>query len=177
MKLYLSLLLPVLLACSYTFGQVDTIKLKRSEAEKNTVIVTDRPPQAWYFGVGGSAPLFSGNYDRRFGKRLNGPGFTVGLGIFFGGDVTLFSVPASLNYLVGKKNSFFEIAGGGTYVTGSIDWGDLGSGSSSTFIWHINAGYRYQPAAGGFFFRGGFSPLFAEGGSFMSYYIGGGVAF
>jgi hypothetical protein len=178
MKNFLFLLIVPLFLCTSTFCQKDTIRLKKTETEKRKVIVTDRAPQAWYFGVGGSGLIFSANYDRRFGKKLGGPGFTAGLGFFFGGGLTLVTIPASLNYLVGKMNHFFEIAAGGTYVTGSVDWGDLGSSSGSGFIWHINGGYRYQPAAGGFFFRAGFSPLFASGGgSVMSYYLGGGVAF
>jgi hypothetical protein len=178
MKVYLLLLAVMLLAWSNTFSQVDTVKLKKSETEKKTLIVTDRPPQAVYFGLGGSGLIFSGNYDRRFGKRLNGPGFATGLGLFFGGGLTVFTVPVSLNYLAGRKNHFFELAGGTTFVTGTIDWGDgWGSESGSGFIWHINAGYRYQPAAGGFFFRAGFCPLFAQGEGVMSYYLGGGVAF
>src|SRR4051812_899321 len=63
------------------FGQKDTIRLKRG-AEDNKTIVTDRPPQALYFQLGGPAVLFSGNYDRRFGKRLNGAGFAAGFGYF-----------------------------------------------------------------------------------------------
>ncbi len=177
MRNSLILLLAMLFLSVASFSQNDTIRLIKTEAEKRKVIVTDRAPQTVYFGLGGSGLLFSGNYDRRFGKHLDGPGFTAGLGFFFGGGVSILTVPVSLNYLIGKQNHFFEIAAGGTFVTGSIDFGDLGSGNGSGFVWHINAGYRYQPAAGGFFFRAGFSPLFGGGESFMYYYLGGGVAF
>lgn len=177
MKKFLCLLLPILFACSYVYSQADTIKLKKTKEEKSQVIVTDRPPQAWYFGLGGSGLIFSANYDRRFSKKLNGAGFTTGLGLFFGGGLTVVTIPASLNYLFGRRNSFFELAGGGTFVTGTVDWDDFEDDTGSGFIWHINAGYRYQPAAGGFFFRAGFSPLFGQGGSVMYYYLGGGVAF
>jgi hypothetical protein len=177
MKNYLFLFIFLLLAVSKAFSQVDTVRLKKTKEEREKVIVTDRPPQAVYFGLGGSGLIFSGNYDRRFGKRLNGPGFTTGLGLFFGGGLTVFTIPASLNYLFGRRNDFFELAAGGAYTTGSVDWGDWGRETSSVFIWHINAGYRHQPAAGGFFFRAGFSPLFAQGDAVMSYYLGGGIAF
>ncbi|HSU27781.1 MAG TPA: hypothetical protein VLJ68_05325 [Chitinophagaceae bacterium] len=69
------------------------------------------------------------------------------------------------------------MAGGTTFVTGSFDWDDIGRENGSGFIWHVSAGFRYQPAAGGFLFRAGFCPLFAGGGGIMFYYIGGGIAF
>ena len=63
------------------FAQKDTVRLR--EISRNAkVVVTDRPPQAVYFLIGGSGPLLSVNYDRRFQKRVNGAGFAVGLGFF-----------------------------------------------------------------------------------------------
>ncbi len=102
------------------FAQKDTIRLKRTASE-NKAIVTDRAPQAVYFQLGGSAPILSVNYDRRFGKRVDGPGFTAGVGFFGGTGLALFSLPVSLNYLFGRKSDFIEVAGGATFVTGSSD--------------------------------------------------------
>ena len=58
---------------SCCFAQVDTIRLKNKENNgiANIKIVTDRPPQAVYFGLGGAGPIFSIIYDRRFAKKLN----------------------------------------------------------------------------------------------------------
>lgn len=159
------------------YGQKDTVRLKRT-ANENRVIVTDRSPQALYFQLGGSAPIISVNYDRRFAKRVNGAGFTAGLGFWGGTGVTVLSVPVSLNYLFGRKSDFIEVAGGATLITGSVDdLFDDTNDSGSGVIYHANMGYRHQPAAGGFFFRGGISPLFFGGGYITSYYIGFGYNF
>jgi hypothetical protein len=158
-------------------AQVDTIRLKQAETPK--VVVTDRPPQAAYFQFGGSGPIFSVNYDRRFRNRVNGAGFAVGLGFYGETGLSIFSIPVSLNYLIGRLDHFIEIAGGTTFVTAQ---GSLfnSSTSGSGFIHHANLGYRYQRATGGFFLRGGISPLFvfsSGGGYATSYYIGFGKNF
>lgn len=158
------------------FAQNDTIRLKKT-SQDNKVIVTDRPPQAVYFQLGGSAPILSVNYDRRFGNRVNGAGFSAGLGFWGGTGVAVLSIPASLNYLFGRKSDFIELAGGATFVTGSVDLFDDSENSGSGMLYHFNAGYRHQPAAGGFLFRGGISPLFFGGGYVTSYYIGFGYNF
>jgi len=165
----------LLLFVAFCHAQVDTIKLR--EMSKGPKIVTDRPPQAVYFQIGGSGPLLSANYDRRFSKRLNGAGFTVGLGYWNDYGESIFSIPFSLNYLFGRKSDFVELAAGSTFVSfKSSDWfGD--PDNESGFIHHVNLGYRHQPAAGGFFFRGGFSPLFAEGDYETSFYLGFGYNF
>jgi hypothetical protein len=159
----------------FSFSQTDTIRLRNKDAPRR--IVTDRPPQAAYFQLGGSGPILSANYDRRFGNRLNGLGFAAGLGFWGQSGISIFSVPVSLNYLLGRSTHFVEIAGGTTFVTASFDFYDSNSEQGSGFLHHANLGYRYQPANGGFFFRGGFSPLFASGGYLMSYYVGFGRAF
>jgi hypothetical protein len=158
------------------FTQKDTIRLKRTATE-NKVIVTDRPPQAVYFQLGGSAPIISVNYDRRFGKRVNGAGFAVGAGFWGGTGLAVFSVPVSLNYLFGRRSDFIEVAGGATFITGSVDDIFDENNSGSGVFYHVNAGYRHQPATGGFFFRGGISPLFFGGDYITSYYIGFGYNF
>jgi hypothetical protein len=156
------------------FSQGDTVRLKRTATE-NRVLVTDRAPQAVYFQLGGSAPILAVNYDRRFGKRVNGAGFAVGAGFFGGTGLTVLSLPVSLNYLFGRRSDFIEVAGGATLITGSADLFDASTESGS--FYHFNAGYRHQPAAGGFFFRGGISPLFFGGEYITSYYIGFGYNF
>lgn len=162
----------------FSFAQVDTIRLKSNGTTDNRKVVTDRPPQAVYFGIGGSGITFSVNYDRRFGKRLNGLGFSTGLGFFGLTGTNLFTIPASLNYLFGKKNHFLELAAGATLAIGSSEnFFDGTSTTGSTVIGHINLGYRYQPAIGGFFARAGISPLFIEGDYITSYYLGLGYSF
>lgn len=156
-------------------AQADTIKLR--EMGRTSKIVTDRPPQAVYFQIGGSGPIFSANYDRRFGKRLNGAGFAAGVGYWRDFGIGIFSIPVSINYLLGRKSHYLELAGGTTFISAEVDWFDDGNETESGFIHHINAGYRYQPATGGFFFRGGISPLFGGGDYATSFYLGFGYNF
>lgn len=158
-------------------AQKDTVRLR--EISRNAkVVVTDRPPQAVYFLIGGSGPLLSVNYDRRFQKRVNGAGFAVGLGFFGESGISIFSVPVSVNYLFGQDSHFLEIAAGATFISAkSADIFGGGSSSGSGLFYHINAGYRYQPTRGGFFFRGGISPLFFGGVYVTSYYLGFGHNF
>jgi len=161
-----------------SIAQVDTIRLKNNAGSGDRKIVTDRPPQAVYFGIGGSAPVFSVNYDRRFANRLNGLGFTTGIGFFGVTGASIFSVPVSLNYLFGKQSHFLELAAGATLIIGtSSDFLDGNSTTGSAIIGHINLGYRYQPATGGFFARTGVSPLFFQGDYVTSYYLGLGYSF
>ena len=154
------------------FAQVDTVRLREISTSK--MVVTDRPPQAAYFQLGGAGPILSVVYDRRFNKRVNGLGFGVGLGFWAETDISIFSIPVQVNYLLGKQNHFIELAGGTTYVTAAESFFDT---DASGFIHHINIGYRHQPTRGGFFFRGGFSPLFFGSESVTSFYLGFGHNF
>ena len=160
---------------SCCFAQRDTVKLREIQRNEKTV-VTDRPPQAVYFLIGGSGPFLSAHYDRRFSKKVNGAGFSAGLGYFGVSGIGVFSIPVSLNYLIGKSTHFFEIAAGTTFVTATTDLFDSDE-TGSGFIHHINLGYRHQPSRGGFFFRGGISPLFIAGAYVTSYYLGFGRNF
>ncbi len=167
------------LSISISFSQKsDTVHLRDIQrAQKN--VVTDRPPQAVYFQLGGSAPIISVNYDRRFSKKVNGLGFSAGLGFWGASGETIFSIPASVNYLFGRSSSFIELAGGATFLSSStLNLFDNNSRTKESIIfYHVNLGYRHQPNQGGFFFRGGISPLFFDGGYVTSYYVGFGHNF
>lgn len=158
-------------------AQKDTVKLK--DIQRNEMnVVTDRAPQAVYFLLGGSGPFLSAHYDRRFAKKVNGAGFSAGLGFFGVSGFTVVSIPISINYLIGRNTHFFEVAAGTTFVTGTTDlFNSSNSQSGSGFVHHINLGYRHQPTRGGFFFRGGISPLFVENEYITSYYLGFGRNF
>ena len=172
-----TLIFLLLATCSYA-QQVDTIRLKNNGPEGRKKIVTDRAPQAVYFGIGGSGPIFSVNYDRRFGKKLNGFGFTAGLGFFGESGSSVFSIPASINYLFGRQSHFLELATGATFVTEAYSgFDDDNYEESSIFIGHVSLGYRYQPSKGGFFARTGVSPIFSQGDYFTSFYLGLGYCF
>jgi len=160
---------------SLLYAQGDTVRLR--EISKKHMIVTDRPPQAFYFGLGGAGPIMSVNYDTRFTNRVSGLGCAAGLGYFGVEDFSIFSVPVSLNYLFGRRTHFVELAAGATYFTGSNDLFD--DTETSGFFGHINIGYRLQPTNGGFFLRAGYSPLFSfsGGGNVPSMYVGFGYNF
>ena len=165
----------ICLSCTFLVAQTDTVHLR--DIQKNTkTIITDRPPQAAYFQIGGSAPIFSVNYDRRFTKTVNGFGFCAGIGYFAESGGSIFSIPLSINYLIGKSSSFIEVAAGATYASAQENLFNSSSGNSIIFF-HLNGGYRYQPTKGGFFFRGGISPLFYQGEVVTSFYIGFGHNF
>jgi hypothetical protein len=175
MKFYLTFIFS--LAIGILFAQKDTVRLREISRDAKA-IVTDRPPQAIYFLLGGSGPLLSVNYDRRFQNRVNGAGFAVGLGFFGESGISIFSIPVSVNYLFGRNSHFLEIAGGATFISArSTDIFGGGSSGGSLVFFHVNAGYRYQPTKGGFFFRGGISPLFFDGEYVTSYYLGFGHNF
>ncbi len=177
MKIYFFTLVILVALSIPAFSQADTVRLR--DIAKQSKIVTDRPPQAVYFQLGGSGPIASANYDRRFGKRVNGVGFSAGLGYWNEFGISIFSIPVSVNYLFGRKNHFLELAAGTTFVSADVDWFDSQDENASGFIHHVNMGYRHQPTQGGFFFRGGISPLFVfeEGGYATSAYLGFGYNF
>jgi hypothetical protein len=157
--------------CSHNLFAQDTIHLKHTV---NKVLVTDRAPQAVFGEVFGRSIVFSANYDRRVFNRVDGLGYTIGLGYISVGDdgnsnVGLFSIPITINYLLGNNGKYLEIGAGATYfdanVTGS---GDVSEGSS-TIIGTMTIGYRSQPINNGFMFRAGINPFFFKN-NFIPYY-------
>ena len=69
--------------------------------------------------IGGSGPILSVNYDRRFQRKVNGFGFAAGLGFYGVSGVSIFSVPVSIDYLLGRNFHFMEIAAGTTFISAS----------------------------------------------------------
>jgi len=154
----------ILLFTNNAIAQSDTIFLKK-EARLGSPI-TDRPPQAVFAELYGRSLLFSANYDRRFNKTTDGLGFSIGAGYFKIDEFSLFSVPITLNYLLGKNGKYFETGIGTTFFAGTVDdfgFGDsYGSSSGSTFAGTLTLGYRSQPMKGGFMFRAGLNPIFLK---------------
>jgi len=119
-----------------------------------------------FFEIGGPG-LASFNYDMRFNKTGQGPGFRAGIG---GVQGTL-ALPLGLNYIASKDNKrFFEFGAGYTFLSNEVGNDDF---FSSGFI-HSTIGYRLQPKDGGFTFRATLNPLFIDNGFFPFY---GGVGF
>lgn len=149
------------------FSQHDSVTLKK--AHQNDYTVTDRPPQAVYGELFGRGLLFSANYDRRFNKRTDGLGFSGGMGYLSIDGVSIFTIPVSINYLLGKKGKFFELGAGASYFTVDVSDVNKASSSGSTVIGTTTIGYRSQPENGGFMFRAGFNQFY-KNNNFIPYY-------
>jgi len=170
-----TLLLLLSLSCLQGFSQRDTVYLKK---EHHTITVTDRAPQAFYAELWGKGLLFTANYDRRFSKRLDGLGFSIGAGYIKIDDVSLFSLPVGLNYLLGKNGKYFELGAGASYFSARItDIGDA-TDHGSTVVGTMTIGYRSQPVHSGFMFRAGVNPIFFKN-TFIPYwpYVSFGYSF
>lgn len=179
----MKVLLIVVLIFSFhqSFAQ-DTVHLQK--VNDSTAISIQRPPQAIYFGLGGSGLLFSFNYDTRFKKTVNGFGTTVGIGFWSTSNLNVLTVPVSINYLAGSKDNFLELAAGATYAHIQTDDGSrftFTENSTEQFtdgiIEHITAGYRYQHTGGGFMGRIGIAPLFYKAEYATSFYLDIGYTF
>jgi hypothetical protein len=154
----------------------DTVYLKHTSPQK--IIVTDRAPQAVFAEIYGRGGIFSANYDRRFSNRLDGLGFTVGAGYIAVDDISLLSIPVTINYLMGKNGKYFELGAGVSYFNASIHDGTDASSGGHTFIGTTTIGYRSQPINGGFIFRAGINPFFFRN-TFIPYwpYVSFGINF
>ena len=136
--------------------------------------------KAAYAQIGGPG-LASANFDMRFSKEENGPGFRIGIGGFSlgdgdgdGGRTGIVTVPFGLNYLLGKDGkNYFEIGAGFTYINASSK-DDFGSENFNSSFGNITIGYRLAPEKGGFFFKAEITPVFGRG-FFIPYY--GGIGF
>jgi hypothetical protein len=154
----------VIVTSSHNLFAQDTVYLKRnSNKASDKIIVTDRPPQAVFGELYGRSIIFSANYDRRLFKRLDGLGYTVGIGYADLDGLSIFSIPLTVNYLFGKHGKYLELGAGISYINASITTTDDLSSSTAeghTIIGTMTIGYRSQPINGGFMFRAGINPLF-----------------
>ncbi|MVZ60413.1 hypothetical protein [Sphingobacterium humi] len=143
----------------------------------------DKRAQGVFFEVLGTGLAYSFNYDTRFQNRRDGIGGRVGISYYSMDGVSLFTLPVSLNYLLGKNGHYFEMGAGATYVNANEEGVEEGGDvfiveSGSTVVGNMVFGYRKQPVDGGFLFRAGFAPLF-KSGDFLPYwpYVSFGFSF
>ncbi|MBK0382102.1 hypothetical protein I5M32_03940 [Pedobacter sp. SD-b] len=139
--------------------------------------VDQKRAQNVYVELGAQGLLFTANYDTRFNKKRNGIGGRVGLGGFGGGGTGLFTVPVSLNYLLGNGKNFFEIGLGATYAKLSANDDFLFGDGGTTVFGTMAFMYRLQPIKSGFSFRGGLTPIFNSNGFFPYYGLSLGYTF
>jgi hypothetical protein len=142
----------------------DTLKTK---TETKTSRIANKNTYA-YLEMLGSAGIYSFNYDFRFMKDVkNKWGLRVGIAylpintVNYSGDLlqyTTFLFPFMVNYLIGKKNKFLELALGAVYVFKKRN-GKLLAEEYEYFIRNINRripnaygafsiGYRRHPTKG-----------------------------
>lgn len=129
--------------------------------------------QAFYAELGGTGLIFSVKYDTRFKSEKKGIGAQLGLGYFGSDDVNILTIPAQINWLLGKGPNYFEVGAGATYLSGD---GDFLNDEFDQLIGTLTFGYRRQPLDGGFTWKISLTPLFAEG-VFWPYFGGVGVGY
>lgn len=126
---------------------------------------------AIYFELFGQGGLYSINYDYRIKEEISiRAGFTSwGIGVFEN-NFHFTGFPIMLNYLSGKRSGHLEAGVGFIPATVSFHGGDSnpffileGEGSSTRVLGTATLGYRFQPLQGGFVFRAGLTPFFADG--------------
>lgn len=131
--------------------------------------------KAVFLELGGDGLLYSFNYDMRLKRgQQDGLGFKVGIG-GLGGNVTsngdsgragYLAVPATLNFLLGKKKHAFEMGFGATFLSVSASGevnDDFAAVQGSALYPHANFGYRFQALGDGFTFRLTATPLIGIG--------------
>lgn len=154
--------------CLFSFGQ-------NTPSDKKVI------NQSFYGELGGPGILFSVNYDRRFTQSKFGIGGRAGLGFVSGYSDTfdpstgsyrngkyrsVVTVPVQVNYLFGKETSVnaLEIGAGATYLGHRTNLLDFDNNDNQPhFLGTASFMYRRMPKDGGFSWRIGFTPLFANG--------------
>lgn len=132
----------------------------------------------------GNGLLISANYDMRFKRGASdGLGFRVGIGggsvegytsnnDYINGNVMTF--PLSVNYLAGKRRSYFEAGLGITPVFVNADLAifedEIYSGKGWGAAGFINVGYRFQPIRNGVMFRLDWTPAITSEGFFPGFF-------
>ena len=124
--------------------------------------------QSIYFEVLGAGITYSFNYDTRFQNTLDGLGGRIGISYISVDESSVFTLPAMINYLLGKQGKYFEIGLGATYANTDADEGGVYV-DEPNIIGTMIFGYRSQPLDGGFMFRAGVAPVISEG-DFIPYY-------
>ena len=145
------------------------LSVTAAHAQNNALSVgSSERAQSIYFEILGSGVTYSFNYDTRFQDTRDGLGGRIGLSYISIDDNSVFTLPAMLNYLLGKEGKYFEMGLGATYVSTNDDDAGLYV-DEPNFIGTMVFGYRSQPVDGGFMFRGGVAPIISEG-DFIPYY-------
>ena len=163
---------------NYTLSKQQVVKVVYENGKTETYDTVEanigseatKRAQNVFVELGAQGLVFTANYDTRFGNRRDGLGARVGVGAISGDGDALFTIPVSLNYLLGNGKNFFEIGLGATYASFAAG-SDSFFGSGNAVIGTMAFMYRLQPVDSGFSFRGGFTPIFTSDG-FIPYFAG-----
>ncbi|TAF47243.1 MAG: hypothetical protein EAZ64_00780 [Sphingobacteriales bacterium] len=85
-----------------------------AKAQPNTPTV--KRAQNVYVELLGQGIFLTANYDTRFANKRDGRGGRAGIGFISAGSSAITTIPIGINYLIGKKSSFFEVGLGVTYI-------------------------------------------------------------
>ncbi|MCC7504644.1 MAG: hypothetical protein IT259_05070 [Saprospiraceae bacterium] len=132
----------------------------------------------------GNGLILSANYDMRLKRGVNdGLGFRAGIGggglegTASNGDyisANFITIPVSINYLVGKRRSFFEAGLGITPIYVNADLAVIDNEFYSGKGWgaagFINMGYRFQPLRNNVMFRLDWTPAITSEGFFAGFF-------
>lgn len=146
---------------------------------------------AIYLDLAGPGLIYSLNYDREIVPDLSA---RIGISYLAMGasagdasaEFSYLALPITVSYLgLGSENNMFELGGGGVIMNFSgsgiieSDDAEVSAGASVTTLALTGlAGYRHQPADGGFVFRLGLSPMMILGAGFLpTGYLSLGAAF
>lgn len=152
---------------------------------------------AIYLDLAGPGLIYSLNYDREIipdlSARIGISYLSMGASATDGSGTTTASaefsylaIPITASYLgIGSENNMLEVGGGpvimnfsGSGLIESDDEEVQAGGSVTTVALTGIAGYRHQPADGGFVFRIGLSPLMVFNAGFLPWgYLSLGAAF
>ena len=152
--------------------------------------------KVFYAELGGPGVIISANFDSRFKtKERLGLGFRLGIGFGEGNfeeerlnqwgyydyvHRTYYSIPAGLNYVLGKPDSAhnFEVGAGVTFLTRKVPLYYYDEKIPGYAIGFLTFMYRMMPVNGGFSFRIGLTPIIGTAGDlFPMGAIGFGYAF
>jgi hypothetical protein len=171
---------------------------KDVSSEEETGAVDDREAKnAIYLDLLGPGLFYSINYDRvitpdlsaRIGFSYLGFGASASDGsgtTTASAEFSYWAVPITVSYMgIGSTSNMFEVGGGGAIMnisgSGIVESSDESAeagASFTTFALTALAGYRHQPADGGFVFRIGLSPEYVLGAGFLPWgYLSLGAAF
>jgi hypothetical protein len=148
---------------------------------------------AIYLDLAGPGLIYSINYDREIipdlSARIGLSYLSLGASSSDGSASVSFSylaIPITASYLgIGSTDNMLELGGGpvimnfkGSGIVESNDESVSAGGSVTTLALTGMAGYRHQPADGGFVFRVGASPMMVLGANFVPWgYLSLGAAF